>query len=95
LHNGNQERQERDLGHGKRMLGFNIQASETSDHDNQRPTNQCFCSVIVNGVPILFGFKSLPNAEAVEVVHLDFAKEKRDAHSNEYEPEANESDCSL
>jgi hypothetical protein len=82
LGNRHQQGYEADLGDREHMLGFDVEASDTDGHEHDRPSNQCLSSVIVYSVPILFGFKSLPNTKAVVAVHLDFAKEKRDAHSD-------------
>jgi hypothetical protein len=95
LDNRDQQGYETDFGHGQHMLGLADQAPDPDNHEHNRPTNQCPGSVTVYSVPILFGFKCLPNAKAIGAVHLDFAQEKRDAHTDEYEPEANESDGRL
>ena len=41
------------------------------------------------------GFKRLPNAKAVVAVHFDLAEVHRDAHGDQYESEAYESDGGL
>ena len=60
-----------------------------------RSEPQYLVPVTVNQIPILFGFKSFSNTEAVSTVHLDLTRIRRDAHGNEDEPRADESDRSF
>ena len=49
----------------------------------------------VNFVPILFRFKCLPYAKAVNAIHLYLAQVKRDTDCNEYDSQTNEGNRSL
>ena len=95
LSNGYQQRHERELGDGEHMLGLDIEATNPDGHDDQRPADQRLGTIIVDLVPILFRLKRLPNAKSVEVVHLDFAKEQRDAYRDECKSQITDCDGSL
>ena len=95
LGNRDQQGYEADLGHGQHMLWLDVEANDSDGHNNHRPADQGLGTVAVYSVPILLGFKSLPNAKAIGAVHLDFAQEKRNAHSNEHESQAKEGNGGL
>ena len=77
------------------MQWFDVEAGDPDSHDNHRPAHQCLGPESVDPVPIFLGFKSLLNTKAVEAVHFDLAEVQRDAHGDEYESEAHESDGGL
>lgn len=76
-------------------MGLDVQARDSNNHYNNGPVHQCLGPEAIDLIPILCRFKSFSNTEAVSAVHLDSAEVERDAHSTEYEPQANEKDGSF
>ena len=77
------------------MRWLDVEVNDAYGHDNDWPTRQGLGLVSIDLVLIFFGFKRVPNTKAVEAVHFDLAEIQRDAHGDQYESEANESDRGL